>query len=129
MRSAFFMRDQRFFMIAAALWLLVYGTLRLRSAINGYSVSFGHAVSGGLMATPSMAAALTFANPHVYLDTVVLIGTLSLQFSGMAKLAYAVGATTASFLFFSHWRLARGCWRDECSDPVQGECLTVRLRY
>ncbi len=53
-------------MAAAALWLLVYGTLRLRSAINGYSVSFGHAVSGGLMATLSMAAALTFANPHVF---------------------------------------------------------------
>jgi L-lysine exporter family protein LysE/ArgO len=84
----------------AALWLLGYGVLRLRSAINGYSVSSGHAVSGGLMATLSMTAALTFANPHVYLDTVVLIGTISLQFSGMAKLAYAIGATTASFLFF-----------------------------
>jgi L-lysine exporter family protein LysE/ArgO len=84
----------------AALWLLGYGVLRLRSAINGYSVSSGHAVSGGLMATLSMTAALTFANPHVYLDTVVLIGTISLQFSGMAKSAYAVGATTASFLFF-----------------------------
>ena len=101
----------------------------MRSAINGYSVSFGHAVSGGLLATLSMAAALTFANPHVYLDAVELIGTLSLQFSGMEKLAYAVGATTASLLFFSHWGMARGCWRDECSDPVQGECLTVRLRY
>lgn len=87
-------------MAAAALWLLVYGTLRLRSAINGYSVSFGHAVSGGLLATLSMTAALTFANPPVYLDAVELIGTLSLQFSGMEKLAYAVGATTASFLFF-----------------------------
>ena len=65
-------------MTVAALWLLVYGTLRFRSSINGYSVSFGHAVSGGLMATLSMAAALTFANPQVYLDTVELIGTISL---------------------------------------------------
>ena len=81
------------------------------------------------MATLSMAAALTLANPQVYLDTVELIGTISLQFCGVAKLAYAVGATTASFLFFSHWRLARGCWPDEYSDSVQGECLTVRLRY
>ncbi len=85
---------------AAALWLLAYGLLRLRSAINGYSASSGHAISGGLMATLSMAAALTFGNPHVYLDTVVLIGTISLQFSGMAKFAYALGATTASFIFF-----------------------------
>ena len=53
-------------MAAAALWLLVYGTWRLGSAINGYSVSFGHAVSGGLMATLSIEVALTFANPHVF---------------------------------------------------------------
>ena len=52
------------------------------------------------MATLWIAAALTFGNPHVYLDTVVLIGTISLQFSGMAKFAYALGATTASFIFF-----------------------------
>ena len=90
----------RWLFAGAALWLLGYGVLRLLSAVNGDSIRSDHPVSGGLMATLSMTAALTFANPHVYLDTVVLIGTISLQFSGMAKLAYAVGAITASFLFF-----------------------------
>ena len=43
---------------------------------------------------------VTFANPHVYLDTMVLIGTISQQFSGNHKLAYTLGASIASFVFF-----------------------------
>ena len=43
---------------------------------------------------------LTFGNPHVYLDTVVLIGTVSLQFDGMDRVAYGAGAATASLVFF-----------------------------
>ena len=90
----------RWLFAGAALWLFGYGVLRLLSAVNGDSIRSGHPVSGGLMATLWIAAALTFGNPHVYLDTVVLIGTISLQFSGMEKFAYALGATTASFIFF-----------------------------
>ena len=41
----------------------------------------------GLMTTLAMAAVLTFGNPHVYLDTTVLIGTVSLQFEDAAKIA------------------------------------------
>ena len=53
------------------------------------------------MTTLAMAAVLTFGNPHVYLDTMVLIGTVSLQFVDTAKIAFAVGAATASFVFFA----------------------------
>ena len=59
------------------------------------------AAQNGLMATLAMAAVLTFGNPHVYLDTMVLIGTVSLQFVDTAKIAFAVGAATASFVFFA----------------------------
>ena len=48
-----------------------------------------------------MAALLTFGNPHVYLDTVVLLGTLSLQYNGAEKIAFGVGAVMASLTFFS----------------------------
>lgn len=41
---------------------------------------------------------LTWANPHVYLDTVVLLGAISADFSN--KQAFAAGAITGSFLFF-----------------------------
>lgn len=44
-------------------------------------------------------AAFTWANPHVWLDTVVLLGAVSAQFPGQGA-AFASGATIASFLFF-----------------------------
>jgi L-lysine exporter family protein LysE/ArgO len=43
---------------------------------------------------------LTFANPHVYLDTVILIGSIAQQFSGELKVGFAIGASLASFVFF-----------------------------
>jgi L-lysine exporter family protein LysE/ArgO len=46
------------------------------------------------------AAAFTWLNPHVYLDTLGLIGAISTQFLGSDKLAFSVGAVTASFVFF-----------------------------
>ena len=54
----------------------------------------------GLVSTLSLLVILTFANPHVYLDTVVLIGSISQQFPGNNKLAYLLGASLASFVFF-----------------------------
>jgi L-lysine exporter family protein LysE/ArgO len=45
--------------------------------------------------------ALTWLNPHVYLDTLGLIGAVSTGFPGVpGKLAYGIGAVVASFVFF-----------------------------
>ena len=85
----------------SAIWLASYGFLRLRDAINGKSVLIAENSSvNGLVSTLSFLVILTFANPHVYLDTVVLIGSVSQQFSGHTKLAYLLGASIASFVFF-----------------------------
>jgi L-lysine exporter family protein LysE/ArgO len=45
--------------------------------------------------------AFTFLNPHVYLDTMVLLGSVSTRYRGMARWAFAVGACSASVLWFS----------------------------
>ena len=85
----------------SAIWLAGYGLLRLRDAINGNSVLIAENSSvNGLVSTLSLLSVLTFANPHVYLDTVVLIGSVSQQFTGDTKLAYVLGASIASFVFF-----------------------------
>jgi len=85
----------------SAIWLAGYGLLRLREAIIGNStLVIESASSKGLLATLSFLTVLTFANPHVYLDTVVLIGSVSQQFPGNTKLAYVLGAAIASFVFF-----------------------------
>jgi len=85
----------------AAIWLAGYGLLRARSAVNGNDViNDNNRMAGQLLPTLATVAVLTFGNPHVYLDTVVLIGTVSLQFDGADRIAYGTGAATASFVFF-----------------------------
>ncbi len=85
----------------SAIWLAGYGILRLRDAVIGKSVLIAENSSvNGLVSTLSFLSVLTFANPHVYLDTVVLIGSVSQQFPANTKLAYVLGASIASFVFF-----------------------------
>lgn len=52
-----------------------------------------------LRRTVVICLAFTWLNPHVYLDTVVLLGSISTQYTE-AKLQFASGAITSSFLFF-----------------------------
>ena len=85
----------------SAIWLTAYGLMRLRDAIKGKSaLVIESASTNGLNSTLSFLVVLTFANPHVYLDTVVLIGSVSQQFPGSIKVFYVLGATLASFVFF-----------------------------
>jgi L-lysine exporter family protein LysE/ArgO len=85
---------------AGAAFLLVYAIRSLRSAVTG-----GNALETKGQATTSLQAALltclalTWLNPHVYLDTVVLLGSISTRYAGQ-ELAFALGAITASFVFF-----------------------------
>jgi len=85
----------------AALWLAGYGVLRVRSALVASGIGGDNdSESAGLLSTLATVAVLTFGNPHVYLDTVVLIGTVSLQFDGADRVAYGAGAATSSLVFF-----------------------------
>jgi len=85
----------------SALWITGYGVLRLRSAFKTDElIKFEASTSKNILPTIFIAAVLTFANPHVYLDTMILIGSISQQFSGYNKISYALGACLASFIFF-----------------------------
>ena len=85
----------------AAIWLAGYGVLRMLDTLgNNQALTADEQPTGNLATSLAMVAILTFGNPHVYLDTVVLIGTVSLQFEGMTKMAFAAGAMTASMVFF-----------------------------
>jgi L-lysine exporter family protein LysE/ArgO len=87
--------------IAGSAFLFVYGAFRFRAARLG---SHGLDPSGnsvGLWATLGTGLALTWLNPHVYLDTLGLIGAISTQFSETGdRAAFAAGATVSSFVFF-----------------------------
>ncbi|MFD0982798.1 LysE/ArgO family amino acid transporter [Tropicimonas aquimaris] len=83
-----------------AAFLLAYGALSFRNAWRGGEVlepgGAGVRALGPVLAT---CLALTWLNPHVHLDTVVLIGSVSSTF-GEARPAFAAGAVAASFTFF-----------------------------
>lgn len=83
-----------------AAFLLAYGALRLRAAWAGdYALTLAGR-SAALGPTLAAGAAFTWLNPHVYLDTLGLVGAVSTRFAGADRLAFALGAMAASFAFF-----------------------------
>lgn len=84
-----------------AAFLIVYGAMRLWAAWQGdYAMQLA-GKSASLWATLATGAAFTWLNPHVYLDTLGLIGAISTQYTDAAeKTAFGVGAVTSSFVFF-----------------------------
>ena len=86
---------------AGAMFLGAYGTLRFWAAYQGlYYVELGHGTQS-LGKTVLTLAAFTFLNPHVYLDTLGLIGAVSAQYIFKPdKYLFATGASLGSFVFF-----------------------------
>ena len=82
-----------------AAFLLWYGARSLIGAWRGgEALLAARDTRASLAATLGTVLALTWLNPHVYLDTVVLIGSVSAQYAD--RLAFGIGAVTASFVFF-----------------------------
>ncbi|MFT7838462.1 LysE family transporter [Saccharothrix sp. BKS2] len=78
-----------------AAFLVGYGVLAARRALRPAALEPGGAAS----AVIATCLALTWLNPHVYLDTVLLLGTASTGF-GADRWWFAAGAITASALWF-----------------------------
>ena len=82
-----------------AVFLLWYGTQALRRAFSTSSLEHSASQTArSLKAVMLSALAVTLLNPHVYLDTVLLIGSLGAQQSVPG--AYVVGAASASLMWF-----------------------------
>ena len=85
----------------SAIWLTLYGFNRLANAFkSNLSIEYESTTPESLVKTLSILSMLTFLNPHVYLDTVILIGTISQQFMSTNKILFGLGACLASFAFF-----------------------------
>lgn len=82
-----------------AAFLLWYGWRNVRSAWEGGHVLLAKNAAGQPLGPTLMTLlALTWLNPHVYLDTVVLIGSISAQYDD--RLLFGAGAVMASLSFF-----------------------------
>jgi hypothetical protein len=131
-------------------YLLWFAYRSFRSAMHPQGLSSGG--DAGRRSIIATALALTYLNPHVYLDTVVMLGTLATQQDG-GRWVFAAGAGTGSIVWFTalglrrqgpvetsrppqhvarrrHPRRAhhagRRCtrWRSRSSDPGSGRCVT-----
>ena len=86
--------------VAGAAFLLAYGALAARRAVGDARLDAAAAAPASLVATASTALALTWLNPHVYLDTVVLLGSIAGTHVG-EQWWFAAGAAIGSLAWFT----------------------------
>lgn len=85
-----------------ALFLLWYGSRCLRSSwTGGAAPQLGGATQTSAGAAFGSVLALSLLNPHVYLDTVVLLGAVGTNLASSHRPAFTAGAMTASLLWFA----------------------------
>ncbi|WP_462381624.1 LysE/ArgO family amino acid transporter [Pseudomonas sp. Marseille-QA0892] len=104
---------------AGAIFLFIYGLSALKRAIRPSALSPHFQPKRSFGAVMASTLAVTLLNPHVYLDTVVLVGSLGAQ--QPSPIAYAAGAASASILWFgllaaagsfmSKWLSRPSTWR------------------
>lgn len=82
-----------------AAYLVGFGLRSLMAARHASALAAGPARSRGSIVATTLA--LTFLNPHVYLDTVLMLGNLANQHGHTGRWWFAAGAGVASILWFS----------------------------
>lgn len=85
---------------AGAAFLFAYAILSARRALRPESLAAANSAPSDFATAMATCLAFTFLNPHVYLDTMVLVGSLSSAHEGAARIAFAAGAVAASFVWF-----------------------------
>ena len=82
-------------------FLAVYGSLSLKSAFTPQAEETQlNQTLRGKRAVILGALAVTVLNPHLYLDTVVILGSIGGQFEGQDRIAFAIGTMMASLVWF-----------------------------
>lgn len=82
------------------LYLTWFGIKAVRSVLSNQSLEVGEGASSSKKAAILSVLGFTFLNPHVYLDTVILLGSIANQFEE-DRWFFALGASIGSFLWFS----------------------------
>ncbi len=82
-----------------AAYLLVFGFMSLRKVFHTEQLVADNALKASWQKVAMATLAVTFLNPHVYLDTMILLGGIGAQF-GEQRWLFVLGASTASLLWF-----------------------------
>ena len=84
--------------IIGGIWLVIYGLNKIIKTNNSKYINKKNEIHNSLKKIFITLFLITYANPHVYLDTVILIGSISTTFE--SQLFFGIGAIIASFTFF-----------------------------
>ena len=83
--------------LVGGIWLILYGVNKIKNSRN-HVINNKEFNETSFIKVLLTTLAITYANPHVYLDTVILLGSISINFD--SKLYFGLGAISASFVFF-----------------------------
>jgi L-lysine exporter family protein LysE/ArgO len=83
-----------------AAFLFGYGLRAFARAVRPRTMVAAEGGTGSMRSAVAACLAFTFLNPHVYLDTVLLVGSLAARYPGALRAAYGAGAMLASFVWF-----------------------------
>ena len=83
--------------LVGGIWLILYGVNKIKNSRN-HVINNKEFNEVSFIKVVMTTLAITYANPHVYLDTVILLGSISVNFD--SKLYFGLGAIFASFVFF-----------------------------
>lgn len=100
-----------------AAFLIWYGYKALRRALSPAGLSVVSSDRSSLLAALAACAAFTFLNPHVYLDTVLLVGSIANARPVGEQAPFAGGASLASFVWFYLIGYGAGALRPWLSRP------------
>jgi L-lysine exporter family protein LysE/ArgO len=109
--------------IGGAVFLLVYGVLAARRALRPRALTATEGDGGtSLVAALATCLALTWLNPHVYLDTVLLLGSVAAT-HGSDRWWFGLGAVVGSVLWFSALGFGARLLRPVFARPVAWRIL------
>ncbi len=110
---------------AGAAFLVVYGGRAAWSAFRGGVALEAGAAAGGLGRALATCLALTWLNPHVYLDTLVLLGSIGAQ--AASPVMFGAGAVVASFVWFFALGYGAALLRPVFARPVAWRVLDAGI--
>jgi len=83
--------------LIGGIWLILYGINKIKNS-RQHEIKSSEINAASFTKVVLTTLAITYANPHVYLDTVILLGSISINFD--SKFYFGFGAIFASFIFF-----------------------------
>ena len=108
-------------------FLASYGVLSLLRARTPETLEAARAGARSRRSAVVRALALTYLNPHVYLDTVLLLGSIANQHGSVDRWWFAVGGVVGSLLWFTSLGYGAGAFQRLLATPRAWQVLDVLI--